>query len=88
LRKKQATNFAKGRCFTCGKYGHYADKCPKPPRKLKKKEINALKIDDSELNSSINGTDLSFRDIKTKESNLSLKKFNLLSDKFIIFNSV
>jgi hypothetical protein len=36
-RKKQATNFAKGRCFTCGKYGHYADKCPKPPRKLKKK---------------------------------------------------
>jgi hypothetical protein len=23
--------------LTCGKYGHYADKCPEPPRKLKKK---------------------------------------------------
>jgi len=28
---------SKGRCFNCGKIRHYADKCPYPPNKLKKK---------------------------------------------------
>jgi hypothetical protein len=39
--------FPKGKCFNCGKLGHFAYKCPNPPKKIKQ-EINALNIDDSE----------------------------------------
>jgi hypothetical protein len=39
--------FSKGKCFNCGKSGHFADKCLDPPKKIKQ-EINALNIDDSE----------------------------------------
>jgi hypothetical protein len=40
---------SKGRCFNCGKNGHYANKCPNPPNKLKNK-INSLNIDEEEKN--------------------------------------
>jgi len=47
-RSKLAKHF-RGRCFNCGKKGHYADKCPNPPNKLKNK-INSLNIDEEENN--------------------------------------
>ena len=38
--------FSKGKCFNCGELGHVVDKCPKPPKKIKK-ELNALNIEES-----------------------------------------
>ena len=39
--------FSKGKCFNYGESGHFANKCPKPPKKIKQ-EINGLNILDSE----------------------------------------
>jgi hypothetical protein len=39
--------FLHGKCFNCGESRHFADKCPKPPKKIKQ-EINALNIEESE----------------------------------------
>jgi hypothetical protein len=39
--------FSKGKCFNCEESRHFADKCPKPPKKIKK-ELNALNIEESE----------------------------------------
>jgi hypothetical protein len=44
---KFAKYFSKGKFFNCGESGHFVDKCPKPPKKIKQ-EINALNIDESE----------------------------------------
>jgi hypothetical protein len=44
---KFAKYFSKGNFFNCGESGHFVDKCPKPPKKIKQ-EINALNIDESE----------------------------------------
>jgi hypothetical protein len=48
-KRSKPVKTSKGRCFNCGKKGHYADKCPNPPNKLKNK-INSLKIDEEEMN--------------------------------------
>jgi hypothetical protein len=52
--KKPKTNnskfekyFSKGKCFNCEGSRHFADKCPKPPKRIKK-ELNALNIEESE----------------------------------------
>jgi hypothetical protein len=39
--------FSKGKCFNCGELGHFANKCLKPPKKIKQ-EINALNIYEDE----------------------------------------
>jgi hypothetical protein len=42
FRKPKGKNIkpSKGKCVNCGKKGHYADKCPNPPGKLKKIKLN------------------------------------------------
>jgi len=48
-KRSKPVKSSKGRCFNCGKKGHYADKCPNTPNKLKNK-INSLKIDEDDRN--------------------------------------
>ena len=39
--------FSQRKCFNSGESRHFADKCPKPPKKIKQ-ETNALNIEESE----------------------------------------
>jgi hypothetical protein len=48
-KRSKTVKTSKGKCFNCGKKGHYAYKCPNPPNKLKNK-INSLNIDEEEKN--------------------------------------
>jgi hypothetical protein len=48
-KRSKTVKIFKGRCFNCGKKGHYTDKCPNPPNKLKNK-INSVKIDEDDRN--------------------------------------
>ncbi|KAG2685236.1 hypothetical protein I3760_10G115400 [Carya illinoinensis] len=42
-KKKNFQSISKGKCFNCGKKGHFADKCTQKPNKFKNK-LNALNI--------------------------------------------